>query len=244
MIVGISMVRDEADVIERLVEHMLAEGVDHLIIADNLSTDGTGDLLHDLPEVTVQLDRERGYYQADKMTALARQACDIGADWVIPFDADEIWYAPGQTIRDALDNAACDVVLAPAYDHIARLADPFMGHPFDAIVHRRDYPQKMPKVAFRASPDARLHMGNHDVDRPGEREQWLEIRHFQYRSLDQMARKVRQGTEAYEAADLHAMYGTHWKELAALSDEALEARWSDLCCEQDLIYDPAPVRRL
>ena len=65
---------------------------------------------------------------------------------------------------------------------------------------------------------------------------------MQYRSLDQMARKVRQGKAALEAASMHAMHGTHWRELGALDDPELLARWRELSDEPDLIDDPAPYR--
>ncbi len=41
MIVGISMVRDEADVISFTLAHLAAEGIDHFIVADNGSSDAT-----------------------------------------------------------------------------------------------------------------------------------------------------------------------------------------------------------
>jgi hypothetical protein len=52
MIVGIAMVRDEIDVIERTVEHM-AYQCDSVVIADNGSEDGTRELLGTLPCVVV-----------------------------------------------------------------------------------------------------------------------------------------------------------------------------------------------
>ena len=45
MIIGVCMVRDEADVIGTVCAHLLAEGVDRLIVADNLSSDDTRDIL-------------------------------------------------------------------------------------------------------------------------------------------------------------------------------------------------------
>lgn len=247
MIVGVCMVRDEEDIIGPLMAHMLNEGCDWLLIADNLSTDGTRyqlDLAADTAPVIVINDDEPGYYQAEKMTNLARKAADMGAEWVIPFDADELWYCPdGDRISDVLYATTADIVCAAAYDHIATPKDGYDPNPFLRITHRRTYRQRLPKVCFRAHPDAQLHMGNHDVDRPGERAELLELRHFQYRSLDHLRQKVRQGAAAYDAApDLHAMYGTHWKSLAALPDEALAEEWAGMCAEPDLIYDPAPWR--
>jgi glycosyltransferase involved in cell wall biosynthesis len=254
VLVAVTMVRDEEDVIVPLVEHMLAEGVDRLIVADNLSSDGTREFLDGLarkywPRVSVIDDPVPGYYQAQKMSALAEQARRLGARWVLPFDADEWFYASdgSLTIKQALDGCAADVVLAYGYDHIAAPADPQdEPNPFLRIQHRRSHHQKFPKVAFRASERAYLHMGNHGVERPGPRADGvLEYRHFQYRSLAHMTQKGRQGKAAFDAApDIHDDHGTHWKRLGSMSDEELKAEWEALCASPDLVHDPAPLSRL
>jgi len=242
MIVAVSMFRDEADVAATVIRHLFAEGVDRMIVADNRSTDGTSDILADLADdlpLEVVDDPEVGYYQAAKMTKLARRACDLGADWVLPFDADEVWYAPAGTVADALADTPHEIVMAGGFDHIVR--SPGDG-PFSPW--RRQRQQQLAKVAFRAHPSATLHMGNHGVERPGRSIVGpLEFRHFQYRSEDQMIRKLRNGREAYEASDVHPNHGTHWREGGAKSDDELACDWAGLCAEDDLIFDPAPIRR-
>ena len=242
MLVAVMMVRDEADVIGYTLEHLIAEGVDRVIVADNLSTDRTPEILSTFgSRVTVQADEEPGYYQDRKMTALARQAHDLGAEWVLPCDADEVFYANGRTLAEFFADCTADVVEACVWDHIATDDDdPADANPFTRITHRRQYPQRMSKVAFRAHPDAVLHMGNHDVDRPGERCGGLYARHFQYRSYEQMVTKLTNGREAYEASDLHPMYGTHWREGGARSAAEHDAEWRRLCDERGLIEDVAP----
>lgn len=44
---AIAMVRNEADVIETAVRHLVRQGVDHLLIVDNLSEDDTPRCWHD-----------------------------------------------------------------------------------------------------------------------------------------------------------------------------------------------------
>jgi glycosyltransferase involved in cell wall biosynthesis len=240
-IVGVTMVRDEEDIIDKVLRHLLAEGVDHLIVADNLSTDRTPHLLNDLEAcgapVTIVQDPEVGYYQDRKMSRLARQAYDMGADWVLPFDADEVWYAPQHdSIRQALTAMPDDVMIvrAPGWDHVG--PGPFSGW-------RRAGTQPLCKVAFRAHPKALIHMGNHDVGRPGAaRPGVLAFRHFQYRSLQQMTRKLRNGREAYEAADIHPLQGTHWRSGGLKSDAEQAADWDAFCNEEGLVFDPAPLR--
>src|SRR5579863_306513 len=102
---AVGMVRDEADVIETVIGNLLAQGVERVVIADNLSTDDTPAVLERLARshpVTVLVDRLPAYYQAEKTTLLARAAVRAGARWVLPFDADEVWTAPDTTVAQWL----------------------------------------------------------------------------------------------------------------------------------------------
>lgn len=245
MIVAVSMFRDEQDIAAWTLMHLFAEGVDHVIVADNLSQDNTRQILDAIATtfpLTVVDDTEIAYFQAEKMTRLAHQAGEMGAEWVLPFDADEMWYSETGTVADTLADVSGDVVKAWGWDHVPQRSDPDAPNPFCRITHRRQNPQRLPKVAFRYHPDARLHMGNHDVDRAGTRVTALAYRHFGYRSYAQMRRKLRNGREAYEATDLHPTYGTHWREGGAKPDDVLLKEWEQLLDEPGLIYDPAPVR--
>lgn len=242
MIVGVSMIRDEADVIEQVLCHLFAEGIDHIIVADNLSTDGTSEILSDLSatrKLTVVPDPVVGYYQTLKMTALADRARLMGAEWILPFDADEVFYCPdGRLIADALSATDAEVVEVRGWDHIVRSSD---DAPFSDW--RRPHQQKLPKVAFRPYEGAWLHMGNHNVERPGRRStEPLAYRHHQYRSLEQMTRKLRAGKAAYDASDVHQDHGTHWRVGGAKSDAELADEWASLCASDDLVYDPVPFR--
>ena len=249
MIVGISMVRDEADVIDTTLRHLLAHGVDHLIVADNLSRDATDTILRevalDTDRLTVIDDPELGYYQDRKMSALAVQAFEMGADWVLPFDADELWYPThGGTLAEFFADCPADIIEARGWDHVATATDPPGPTPMHRIQHRRPAQQVLPKVAFRACSEPYIHMGNHAVNRNGaeSRCQGLSYRHFQYRSLGQLKSKIRNGVEAYEATDLHYQFGSHWRVLGAKSDAELAEVWRQMIAEPDLVFDPAPVK--
>lgn len=247
MIVAVTMVKDEDDVIGTVIPHLFAHGIDRMIVSDNMSTDDTRDILETLAvdyDITIIDDHEPGYYQSAKMSRLAVQAWEQGATWVLPFDADELFYSPTHdTIAHALKECDADVVLAWGWDHIPQSADILRLDPMRRMVWRRDHHQTMPKCAFRADPAAVLKMGNHDVVRTGTRlDGPLAYRHYQWRSFEQMTRKVRQGRAAYEVSDLHKSHGAHWRKLGALTDEQLAEVWQALLDSKDLICDPAPVR--
>jgi glycosyltransferase involved in cell wall biosynthesis len=244
VIAAVGMVRDEADIISFTLGQLFAEGIDHIWVADNLSTDGTRDLLEGWgSSLTVLEDPEPGYYQSEKMTRLGKVAGEAGADWVLPFDADEYWYGDGYSIAEILNYLkGVDVAVSFGYDHLPRHEMEVGADPVRRMPWRRPNTQRFPKVAYRYHPDAVLHYGNHDVDHPGHRE-WnvLAYRHFGYRSPEQLIRKVRNGKAALDASDIHPMYGAHWRTMGALSDEELLGEWKRLCDEDGLVYDPAPT---
>lgn len=258
------MVKDEADVIAATVGHMLGQ-VDHVIVADNGSTDGTRDILDTLG-VEVIDDPEIAYQQSRKMTTLAHRAIDQGADWIVPFDADEIWYSPHGSIS-ALLEAVGDrpmVVSAELYDHVATGLDDDDPNPVTRIGWRRRDPLPLPKVACRSHPGLEVAQGNHDATFDGiygERVSGLVVRHFPYRSVEQFISKVRNGAAAYAATDFPAEVGAHWRQwgelLAAQGAEALADVFRTWYWRADpvgstriegerqpgLLYDPAPITR-
>lgn len=252
---GISMVKDEADVIAGTLRHM-ADEVDHLIVADNNSTDGTRDILADLTRdipLTVVDDPEAAYYQSFKMSRLAERAVDAGAVWIVPFDADELWVAEHR-ISTLLAGVDCDVAEATLFNHFATSIDPDEPDPFRQIVWRQRQPGGLPKVAFRWRPGAAIHQGNHGVDLPGDvhRERLLEVRHFPYRSAAQFVRKARNGAAAYKAANLPEHEGAHWRAYGEILDrhgvEALEDVfrthfWYLSPTDAGMVLDPAPYMR-
>jgi glycosyltransferase involved in cell wall biosynthesis len=223
---AISMVKDEVDIIADTLRHLASEGVEGIVIADNLSTDGTWDLLHDMRseldlEYLLTRDTEPAYYQSRKMTALARTAVARGASWIVPFDADELWYAPQWTLAADLAARASDVnvVEAELYDYVATGLDPAGIMPFQRLRYRRPVPAPLRKVAFRARRDVVVQAGNHDVTMPAiKRQSGLTIAHFPYRSAEQMVRKAVNGAAAYALTDLPDYQGAHWRQYGSLVD--------------------------
>lgn len=262
---AVTMVRDEADIIEATVRNIAAQ-VHHVIVADNGSTDGTRDILADLARdigIDVVDDPERGYWQSRKITALAHRAGDMGADWIVPFDADEVWYCPHGPIADHLAGVgpSCFVASAAVYDHVSSSLDPADPNPVTRISWRHVEPLPLPKVACRWRPDLNVHQGNHGADYGGMTPAavpLLVVRHFPYRSAEQFVRKVRNGSEAYRATDLPADVGAHWRQWGDILDRDGEEAVADIYrrwfWRQDptrkarrdgeilprLIFDPAP----
>jgi hypothetical protein len=100
------LARDEADVLDAQVAFHLNAGVDFLVATDNLSVDGSTDILEKYArEGHLHLIREESEYlrQADWITRMGRMAAaDFGADWVLHSDADEFWWPRGESLKDVL----------------------------------------------------------------------------------------------------------------------------------------------
>lgn len=257
------LVKDEADIIETTIRHLLTQ-VDEVVVCDNLSTDGTGEILLRLRDelgILVQADEEVGYYQDRKTTQLALDARLRGHGWFVPVDADELWIAgDGRRIADFLNGVPRDAMFVKAaiLNHVATARDP-QDEPNP--VRRLGWRQHQPlayqwwKVACRCRPDLEIAMGNHSARThgPGREETGLEIRHFPYRSAAQFVRKAENGLAAYRAAPerMEAGFGAHWKSYGETVEEHgpeageawfYEAFFShDPEADDSLVYDPAPV---
>lgn len=246
MLVAITMVKDEADIIGYTIEHLLAQGVDKIICYDNMSTDETPRILDRYhPKVQVFADREYGYYQADKISRLARNAYYDSADWVLPFDADELIYPTDQNLTLATFFATrpyeTGIINITGYDYLPRPDMPDQPNPYLQFEWRRENSQTYPKVAFRAHQKAEVHMGNHGVSHiPGETHGGLTLAHIQYRSYDQMCRKLRNGKAVYDATDLDGGQGTHWRTGGGQTDQQMADQWAALTVEP-AIHDPIRV---
>lgn len=205
-VVGICMVKDEADVIRQTIEHMLKQ-VDHILVADNMSSDGTSEILKSLP-IEVFTDSQVGYYQGPKITAMAQYAGEYyGAAFICPFDADERMSASDgiSTVKEVLERLRPSTMIAEAS---------WITHNPNGNTTK----ERLPKVACRYHPNLVIDQGNHfaHYGKPVEKAiGLLKVDHYPWRTPEQALRKIRNGIAAYRAApDLPAKYGTHWKELA------------------------------
>lgn len=261
-IAGCTMMKDEEDVAYHVLAHMVEEGLDMIIVNDNMSTDGTRDELEraqrDFKEcqILLQSDTEVGYYQSRKMTMLGRQAHVLGADWVIPFDADEIWYYREERLAVALRQIGPEVGLmnADLYNHFGTHLDPPGETPFQRMIWRQQQPGAMPKVAVRWNDQVEILQGNHGaVGWEGLAVGGFELRHFPYRSWEHFKRKAINGYKAYQATDLPEDAGAHWRNYGKLieqfGDDTVRKDvfekyfWFLSPTDEGLVPDPAPFRR-
>jgi glycosyltransferase involved in cell wall biosynthesis len=222
---------NEADIIEASVRNLLEQGVERILIADQ-STDGTRDILRDLPVGVCDVEGE--FHEQERwMNALARLLGEGGCDWIIPADADEFWFGPdGKTVAEFLAGLPTDVNIVNA-----------------ELWHHRDWDyryvpaERLPKVAFRWHPDAVLANGNHSVTLPAPFvSRGLEIRHYQFRGLEHFCSKVRSRSERLLPASRARGDGSHITRMDGWSDKELAAEWSRLT-SQEVELCPIPFSR-
>lgn len=221
------LVRDEEDILEANLAFHRSRGVDHFIVTDNLSQDGTPGILRrweSMGLATVIVERDDTYSQHAWVTRMARMAAsDYGADWVINNDADEFWWPSTGDLKSALSAVVPSVraVVAPRSNHPA-IDGP--GPFWERLVWRDTQSCNPtggplgPKVAHRADPRVEVEQGNHFVRFDGHREEAgassIGIMHFPCRSWAQFERKIRLGGAAYARnRALPQWIGKSWRDL-------------------------------
>lgn len=256
---AIMLVKDEVDIIGATLDHLWTQ-VDGIIVADNGSTDGTSEILA-ASGALVFPDHDPAHYQGRKTTALAREARELGYEWVVPCDADEIWYSPHHArVADALGelDPAYRIATANLYDHYATAYDDAdEENPVLRLGWRRREPGGLQKVACRTHWSLTIGEGNHGANYAGlpglTAEGLLVVRHFPYRSADHFVRKAVRGAEALALTDLIPDVGAHWRGYGdmvkrhgrrAAKDWYRRYFWYPTPdYDPDLIFDPAPVVR-
>lgn len=247
------MVRNADDIIGPVVSHMI-EQVDHVIIADNLSTDNTREVLEGFgSKITLLEDNDPAYRQSEKMTELAGVAKRRGAQYVVPFDADEWWYSMYGTLSSVIMNSPATINVAPMYDHVPTCLDDLtIDDPIARIQWRRSDKTPLHKVACEVTDDLIIEMGNHNAtyahDVTYDDHSLLEVRHFPYRNADQFVAKAVVGAMALEMTDLPYENGQHWRDYARIYEtqgiDALKQVFLDWFYSNDphsdntLIHDP------
>ena len=212
------------------IDHLLRQGVTRVIAVDNLSTDNTRSVLDAKaaqdPRVLVGRDVLDEWHQGAKTSYLVDLARLGGADWVIPCDADEFWFAPEGTVQEWLSRRrdGARVVsgqmhdLLPANENGIDLHDP-------ATRVRPGEAPGMKKVAIRPRGWTWVEEGNHGVAGQDPDAGGLLIAHVPHRSFEQFERKVTVGAAAMARAGYVDGFGTHWHDAANAGTDERQAQW-------------------
>jgi hypothetical protein len=230
------MVKNEIDIIENNIRYLQTQDIDYFYIADNMSTDGTRQVLSELQKeyenIHIIDDNIIGYYQSIKMNKWARDCFNDGADIVIPIDADEVWYSLNNeiTLGNAIRASDAEIFVAKSTDYIPKDTDDMFEENFiKRIINKKSNSDSFSSVAFSCRENFGLEMGNHNVNNhDGKRvDDIIGIRHYQYRSYDQFVNKVKQGKEAYDHTHFPDYMGSHWRKLGSMTEDELRTYWGN-----------------
>jgi hypothetical protein len=227
---GVCLARNEEDIVEHTIRHMLDQGLDGIIVVDNMSTDRTRALLDELaaadPRVHVGVDRQVGFHQGGKVSYLAHLAWRAGADWIVPFDADEFWFAEGESVGDFLRHLDAASAWCDFRNVFPTVEDGAIDFARRQSVQVERHASAWLRVCFRARRWAWVGEGNHALRDAVELPvRGLHMLHYSYRSLEQYSRKVDHGVAALEAAGKDASIATHWRLWASIPPAQRETLW-------------------
>lgn len=246
---AVMMVKNEEDVIGHNIEWIQTQNIDHIFVANNMSTDNTKKILLELSEkygnITIHYDNQFAYEQSSKMNRWIQECYEMGADIIIPIDADEIWYSkvPNKTLGEVLrENSDGDCVFeASAVDFIPTDNDVEDDNPFNSMIYIKVNSDSFKSVAFTKYLNASITMGNHDViNHPGNTnaiKNLIGIKHYQYRSFDQFVKKMRNGKNVIEQSSQPEFMCSHWRERGSMNKEELMNWWNDYISQPVKIYE-------
>jgi Glycosyl transferase family 2 len=232
VIAVISASLDEADVIECWVRHHLAEGVDLILVVDGPSKDGTRGILDSLRKETGKVefvvDPSDVFYQRQQMTKMAAMAGSMGADWIIPADADEFWVATsGRTLAEELTDCPHEKLIAPVYHHVTW--------------ESRWAQTKIPKVAFRYRDGVEVETGNHGVNIPGGVEGVLAVHELMFRGFEHFCDKTASRRRTIDPEVAASGGGNQHMRTGGLDREGMEREWGTYT-GAPRVGDPIPTR--
>ncbi|MEB3343448.1 sulfotransferase domain-containing protein [Okeania sp.] len=266
VIAGVSMVKDEEDIIYYTLAGNYRQGVKKFVMLDHLSSDTTRDEIRrfadDYPEAMVYLieDRDPLFHKYRKMSAAAEFAHTMwGAEWIFPFDADEVISSSEQpltTILSQFDPKDICVGLQHRNHIIRSFYDLSEPNPLKRMTYRKKEDtasgEDYSKVIIRWQPGMEITQGHHAVKFKGKKlpvtilgkNHGLILRQYRYRSREQMKQKIINGGKAYEITP--GMKGIVWTKkytkYQKIGEKFIDRFYNyEINGDLDAVYDPAWV---
>ncbi len=257
-LVAISIVKNEVDIIEALARHTRT-WVDHHLLFDHDSTDGTREILVALVREGLPLTIYHGSAvsksQQSRSNHLAQIAFEThGADWVLPLDADEFIVAVNRAnLETQLAAGPNDQpVHLPLRNYVPTTADDANEpNPVHRLRHRQRGKERTMKVfiprALGARHDVTVGSGNHTVLEGGQPipsralpDAWLA--HFPLRSpYQEVLRVVTAELQRLSRGQSHAGLDTHYRlGFQTIAEDPAQFFSTVQQSPERFVYDPAP----
>jgi len=225
------LVRDEEDIIEQNIQYHLNNGVDFIVVTDNLSVDGTTDILHKYEREGVLHyihEPNDDYNQTAWVTRMTKLSVEqFRADWIIHSDADEFWWPESGDIKAVLQTVPQKVPVINA----RRYNFPPVGmetttNPLEVMVYRQSVARdeigrsQLPKICHRPLRGIIITQGNHEIYTELTKAKIKSIPldtmcvfHFPLRNLKQYANKIVKGGAAYRRSSQPKTQGITWRRM-------------------------------
>ncbi len=197
---AITVAKNEADIIDLMLRHHMSLGLAGMILFDNLSCDGTGEIASAVPGVVVVEDSDELHNQECKNRKMTKMAMDRGADWILAIDADEFWYLTTfSTIPEMLAASSLDTFRVPGHNQVCTVLDDrsdpspvrrMRWRYRDGIMNESVGPP--PRIAYRCKPGRFALLSNEQTNdkKRSPIQKTLLVRHYPVRSMSQFRRKV------------------------------------------------------
>ena len=219
------MVRDEADIVGKCLEHWQALGVRDFYICDNGSVDGTAKILKRFKDksgasVTLSTDARTDWPGRDVINKMKDAAIDDGCNFLFPADADEFLQIDGYgSIRKMID----EIGVSSGWGELPYL---------NILPDGSSEWQRPHKKAFGFIQKGQtISMGNHLVEgvAPTITDHFCYYKHYSLRTFAQFKRKMENYMTAFSQTnfqdDPHAVDFKQWK---IEGDTFLKRRWATL----------------
>lgn len=230
-VVAITRVLNEADIIESFIRHNRSF-VDHHILLDNGSSDGTVEILNGLKEegfpITVFKNISVTFNESDFLTSMYKKAYEeYGADWVLCLDADEFVddrKSAGGLTKLLREKTHVDIITVQLINYIATSSD----NRDEIVVPKRIIRRRAETGVFKVFINAKslgsdicITHGSHAVFSGGKKivnttEKNIVLAHYPERSPFQaIAKFVRGWSKVLSTSELEIKKGTakHYKPL-------------------------------
>ena len=261
------LVKNEEQMLAQQIEFHHALGVDHFIVTDNNSTDGTPDIIRRYQEkgwiVDVIEEHATDYEQkawVDRMVELAR--AKHHADWIINADADEFWLPACGSCPELLKDTRANVLAGELHSVLPEESKPWQE--WTQLVRYVDdyeayglsrfsiFERQNKKVLHRSRGYLQISMGNHKVSMLPHIEHRADITifHFNVRGREQFMQKMINGGKQLEQhKGRHG--GRHWRyfyklykegKLAEEYDRVVGTHVRDRLLSEGYIYEDTRLR--
>lgn len=234
-VAGISMVKDECDIIELFVKINM-RCLDHLFIVDHGSKDATPEILRRLVAsgyaLTVTTYEGLNLRQAEITTGLLNSVAQTDEyDFIVPIDADEFIYCGDRSLADVLvaevPPGGAAQMRWVTYAPIVACDEPVTAPLFERFRMRAQEPVQFYKVVVSndLAKRARLPAGNHGVLVDGLPVPLptltVTLQHAPLRSAEQLAAKALIGSLRYSIrVGRNPLEGYHWDQMSEFIRDA------------------------